>query len=1161
VDEAVKQAPLSEAAEKGSGRGGSAARRRRNRLVLVALTLLAASLYGLLLDRRIHPDPFARQPGPLAWLSHPLPHPALRRLPVVPAGARGTLVPRPATTAWLNSQARPEMAPARQAAPPLVGPAEAQAQALPQQQQQQPVQQLQQPGPQQQQQQQQQPAQGIQQPVQQTSKPKPAGPPPGTSPIGAGDDSAAPLAAACSADGARCLLGGKGWIAVSTDGGRRWTTGRLGETAVLAAALSGGGSATLLLDDGTRLRRELGSEPAEWRLVPSEQPAPLMLAGFDSGVLWAVRGDGSLERLTEAARGRRPALSLGGTSGRRVLVIDATGAVGEAGPTRGDSYPVATGPAPAQLRLLVEVPRDAEAGSINGLWRGSAPAGEVVAAVRAATAGAPSGNWWAAGDKGVLIRLTVGENGTITDRQQVPTPTRANLRNVFFQDAEVGWASSGWDRDGDEGPRPVVLQSLDGGASWEVLRYRHLPAPWVWASLAGLVFAFYGAAVAHADLRQARPPRRSIADQAASDAPIGWEDRDVLGLQPIARALSKFLRNASTDPPVTFGITGHWGTGKSSLMNLVAEDLRDYGCRPVWFNAWHHQKEAHLLAALLENIRAQAIPPWWRLSGLGFRARLFWLRSSGDLLDLLALAFLVALAVGASWLLWLLSLFESWGVLTVWFDRLVDGGLEKAVALAAGGTVTLGASLLFAVKAMRRLRALPADPAALLAGLAARARIGDFRDQLGFRYRFAREFAAVCRILRTRRNPGVVIFVDDLDRCRAENVLEILEAVNFLVSAGPCFIFLGIDEEKVVSSVAAAFKDSVLVLPRDGETPDALKPDVGQLATFSRNYLEKLINIEIAVPASTAETAAALLQAHLPGTPRAAPAPPSPWPRRIRNGLGGLIDAVGGVVSLAFALVVTVAVASALLPDPEAVRPAPPEAAADRAGAAAPAPAAPAAVPQAPAAAPERPAAVAAEALGAATRWPLALLVLAPLLIVVALGLRRLLTVREDLVEDTDDFRTALGLWNDVIFAACPTPRAVKRYQNQLRFLAMRTRGDDRPLDWVERQIKRLGQRVREPDAVDRPELDEPSLVALGALDRYRPQLLEGAPEDIEAALPQALRGGLARFAETFPGAWPPTAQKLAAYLALSRALGAAPPQPAHAAPRTWSRASSPDLD
>ena len=401
---------------------------------------------------------------------------------------------------------------------------------------------------------------------------------------------------------------------------------------------------------------------------------------------------------------------------------------------------------------------------------------------------------WIAGAGGTILNST---NGGATWQLQI-SGTTEDLTSVHFQPAgQIGWAAAAGE------VRPTVLQTLDGGETWQTLTYRNLPAPWVlFAAMPGLLFAFFGSLVTYRDVRRTPDTVVGIEGVASTDQPIGWDDADHLQLKPMALAISRFLRNDRTVPPLTIAITGEWGKGKSSLMNLISEDLRRHDARPVWFNAWHHQKEEHLLAALLENIRAQAIPGWWRWSGVALRAHLILRRSRNDLAALAALLFIGGLILG---FLWLAN--EKTADLLAAAGRLPallgGGGLTSVQGLnfLLGSLGLTGVGTVLAVlilRAARKLQAISLNPGTLMASLSQRTRVAQFRDQLGFRYRFAREFGDICRIMRQATNTGIVIMIDDLDRCRPESVLEILEAVNFLATAGPCFIFLlGIDTPKV----------------------------------------------------------------------------------------------------------------------------------------------------------------------------------------------------------------------------------------------------------------------------------------------------------------------------------------------------------------------------
>jgi len=1190
----------------GEGHNASpGAGRRRLALWLVAsLVLAAASVYGLFLDRSLRSDPFARSLSLGDWLLHPQPHPALARIPVVPIGANGTLTFRPAETGWINtpylpgSKAAATTGDAPRAPAPVTMGLISTAYAADAPQPKAPTklappnapvldpdllkksvsQRVAKEPP------------TYNAPAQQTAEQA-------TQPPVQAQEPAPELAIVDTPDGPPRILhaqflpdGRRGWVAgeapgilATEDGGETWRN--LGATSlgrVRAFSIDAAGNAAWAFTTVGLLTTKDGGKG--WT------PTFPNLEWSNSGMVWSFNdgywtGIGSLYlRVTPATTGTAAPIPVAGGD----LFTTATGEVFEVPNARDNDAAAVAAQATTQARQM-----GTEPGRFHAVFFQSDEGGTTA---------------WAAGDGGTLVRLT----GTPEDRSNAgdawssrETPTKANLRSLYFQaDGRIGWASSGWNDGNEEADRPVVLQTIDGGATWQRLPYRHLPAPWVFLALPAFVLTGYRTVTAGLDLRAAPPRRASVADEAASDAPIGWEDKDALGLQAIARALSKFVRNRNTKPPLTFAVSGPWGTGKSSLMNLVAEDLRTFGTRPVWFNAWHHQKEEHLLAALLEAIRSQAIPTWWRWSGLTFRLRLLWRRVRNDLQSALAVGFLVVVAVVAFQLV--LEMEEVQRLLAALDDSTFGEWLTGALLGQLTALGTFGAGLYAVALALLKLRVITLNPAQLMASLRERARPSDLRDQLGFRHRFDGEFNSVCHALRTHHTAGMVIMIDDLDRCQPDNVLDILEAVNFLATAGPCFIFLGIDTEKVTSSVAHGFKDSILVLPNShtqAGAEHALKPDAVALATFARAYLEKLINITVPVPTATDRTSAVLLdvawqddaaagQEEASGAvdrPQTAgtkgdTAPLSPWPARVRRMVHDAYDIGTGLAALALVICLAAGGMVQVVGEQWPVIPAETTAHAAPATAAAQ----PAARPGAATAAPggqaaELPgegatlAAAAAPTVTAAEITAHPLLPYAPFLLpamaLVLVGFwvaGRLLAVREAVVEDSADFREALRIFNKAIFAASPTPRGVKRFENRLRYFAMRSRGDDRPPDWIDRLFGRLGHRVRteegQPEEVDIP---EPTLVALGAIAGVDAEILKQASRDgdhgvdeviglslstcehecdthADEADPDTLRSrqrydlveeihaALGAFEKTFDGYWPPTPDQIRVFCDLS---------------------------
>ncbi|PYS69747.1 MAG: hypothetical protein DMF69_15920, partial [Acidobacteria bacterium] len=457
---------------------------------------------------------------------------------------------------------------------------------------------------------------------------------------------------------------------------------------------------------------------------------------------------------------------------------------------------------------------------------------------------------WVVGSNGAIFATTnAGVNWT-----KKSSGTTSQLNSINFRpDGLHGWIA---------GADGVVLATADGGETWvhqtqgrEGIggRYYRFPAPWYFLSLLAIGFVVLRRRVDPV----VAPPEESVADVLVSDRPLERPGGDVLAFNSIARGMSRFLRNENTLPPLTIAITGEWGTGKSSLMNLLRTDLRSYKFRPVWFNAWHHQKEEYMLASLLENIKLQAVPRWWTMRGILFRGRLLLIRGWRHWLPLLLLLFFIYVM-----LVYRFGTAGSETTMNALIQNIVVAFKNPATAATTGSILTLipllAGIVTFITALWRGITAFGVKPASLLAGVSRGMSIRGLEAQTSFRQKFAVQFSDVTRALGQR---SLLIFIDDLDRCRPDQVVETLEAVNFLTSSGECFVVLGMAREYVERCVGRAFKEvaeeMIDEVEKQGKTAEEVARE--KRIEFARQYLDKLINIEVPVPAPKQTQSLALL--------------------------------------------------------------------------------------------------------------------------------------------------------------------------------------------------------------------------------------------------------------------------------------------------------------
>jgi hypothetical protein len=242
-----------------------------------------------------------------------------------------------------------------------------------------------------------------------------------------------------------------------------------------------------------------------------------------------------------------------------------------------------------------------------------------------------------------------------------------------------------------------------------------------------------------------------------TDAPA---DVDLLKRDALAEVLAgRITETRQRDPRTSLlvHVDGAWGSGKTTLLNLLRARLTANGYVVVWFDAWQHSRLSPPWWALLTAVRHAIIRDraWWTRSWLRLRETAARARSSG-----------------ASYLLALILLFVTAGGLwlVVWWGLGVTRQPAELLKVLAPALTALGVLWTGARVASR----------ALLWNSTRGARLFEQSDSNPMA-RVAEHFAW---LLRHSRKP-VVFFVDDLDRCRHEYVVELLEAVQTLVRDAP----------------------------------------------------------------------------------------------------------------------------------------------------------------------------------------------------------------------------------------------------------------------------------------------------------------------------------------------------------------------------------------
>jgi len=321
---------------------------------------------------------------------------------------------------------------------------------------------------------------------------------------------------------------------------------------------------------------------------------------------------------------------------------------------------------------------------------------------------------------------------------------------------------------------------------------------------------------------------------------------DKLNFGPYARTLLDIILNPDTQTPLTIGIFGSWGSGKTSLMKMIEYGLKraqeSEGGRQtfsVWFNAWLYSKEEALWRALV----LQVLSGVRKIRSLDTTAR--------D--ELNALADQLYRAVGPAEL----------GHLSIMAAELLkeEGTGSAQITLA----LQHGLDFLQNIAEARQQGELAAVQS--LRDQVRRATAALEQERIESLERFQAQFEALIEKHVLPRG-YLVIFVDDLDRCLPDKAVEVLEAIKLFLDVPGCIFILGIDRDVVERGIRLRYGElggmgnrEGVQLQVDRETVERGTTGAAKYRAFlqelytddedvidGERYLEKIVQIPFVLP-------------------------------------------------------------------------------------------------------------------------------------------------------------------------------------------------------------------------------------------------------------------------------------------------------------------------
>ncbi len=365
-----------------------------------------------------------------------------------------------------------------------------------------------------------------------------------------------------------------------------------------------------------------------------------------------------------------------------------------------------------------------------------------------------------------------------------------------------------------------------------------------------------------------------------------WAEKDKLGYECYAKVISEMIKEecSQTLPPLTIALLAPWGQGKTTLMRYIERNLKEARLKAsntktderkikskstlkktsiedvlgwlkelplpptklsyptIWFNPWKHQNCEQIWAGMAQSIITQIVEYLPEEE-----QEKFWFRLNLKRIDIAALkskifkniitSFIQNLTVGVIILSFLLFL----GILSIglylikpyvgvpfkpitdvitWVLSIVGFSFPSIRSFAESRKKTLEENL------KDKFTEIVAEP--------------DYNKKAGYFKEVEDDMARVFDILVSCDKPAV-IFIDDLDRCSPDILVEVIEAINLIINGdyrNKCYFVIGMDAKMVAASLDKKYT----------ALSDKFEDEKNRFGDIGYYFLDKFIQLPFIIP-------------------------------------------------------------------------------------------------------------------------------------------------------------------------------------------------------------------------------------------------------------------------------------------------------------------------